>query len=197
MRLRWLSIPAASLSIAFTSCKSTSATAGNNPSGTGPFDARGNYVEEWADSPSKWRSGSSQVVEAQPDRAPANVPVVPPTVLAANEKPKVISTTTITTVYQPKTKARPDSDESDRPKSKPTASSSSKPKPKAVVVKPKTTPKTAVVKAKPKSTRHTVKSGDNLYSIAKRYGTTAGALQRANGIKGAMIRPGQSLVIPK
>jgi membrane-bound lytic murein transglycosylase D len=53
------------------------------------------------------------------------------------------------------------------------------------------------VKAKPKTTRHTVRSGENLYNIAKRYGTTVGAVQKANGIKGSVIRPGQSLVIPR
>ena len=37
----------------------------------------------------------------------------------------------------------------------------------------------------------------NLYNIAKRYGTTVGAIQKANGISGAMIRPGQSLAIPR
>jgi membrane-bound lytic murein transglycosylase D len=52
-------------------------------------------------------------------------------------------------------------------------------------------------KAKPKSSSHTVKSGDNLYNIAKRYGTSVAAIQKANGTKGAMIRPGQSLVIPR
>jgi LysM repeat protein len=44
-----------------------------------------------------------------------------------------------------------------------------------------------------------VKSGDNLNSIAKRYGTTAGAVQKANGLKStnSIIRPGQKLTIPK
>ena len=49
--------------------------------------------------------------------------------------------------------------------------------------------------SKPKS--YTVKSGDTLERIAKRNGTTVKALQRANGIKGSNIRPGQKLTIPK
>lgn len=49
--------------------------------------------------------------------------------------------------------------------------------------------------AKPKS--YTVKSGDSLERIARRNGTTVKALQRANGIKGSAIRPGQKLTIPK
>ncbi len=154
----------------------------SNPSGTGPFDSRGNYIEAWADSPSKWKSGSRQVVDATPDTTPAaDIPVLPPPVLAANTTSKPSSTTTV--VYK-------------KPPVKSSPTASTKPKPKPVVVKPKTKPK-AVAKAKPKSTRHTVRSGDSLYAIAKRYGTTVGAVQRANGIKGSMIRPGQSLVIPK
>lgn len=49
--------------------------------------------------------------------------------------------------------------------------------------------------SKPKS--YTIKSGDTLERIAKRNGTTVKALQRANGIKGSRIRPGQKLTIPK
>lgn len=49
--------------------------------------------------------------------------------------------------------------------------------------------------SKPKT--YTIKSGDSLERIAKRNGTTVKALQRANGIKGSRIRPGQKLTIPK
>jgi LysM repeat protein len=45
--------------------------------------------------------------------------------------------------------------------------------------------------------RYTVKKGDSLYVIARRNGTTVSALQRANGISGSLIHPGQRLVIPK
>ena len=191
MQSRWLCLPAASLLAVVTSCTNTGSPAGNSGA-AGPFDARGNYVEAWADNPSKWRSGSSEIVEAEPDRPAANVPVVPPPVLAANATPKPAETRT-TTVYRPKTTTV----SNPKPKAS-TAGSSSKPKPKAkaVVVKPKIKPK-AVVKSKPRATRHTVRSGDSLYAIAKRYGTTASAVQRANGLKGTTIRPGQSLAIPK
>ncbi len=43
---------------------------------------------------------------------------------------------------------------------------------------------------------HTVKKGENLYRISLRYGTTVSAIQRANGITGTTIHPGQSLRIP-
>ena len=44
---------------------------------------------------------------------------------------------------------------------------------------------------------YTVKSGDSLYSIAKKYpGVSTKDLQQANGLKGSDIRPGQVLKIP-
>jgi LysM repeat protein len=178
MRLRWLSIPAATLSVALSSCVHKGGlTSGNNPSGTGPFDSRGNYVEAWADNPSQWRKGSTQVVDAQPERPAATVPVTPPA-LVSNTPPKPAATSTPVIARKP----------TPRPTS--IASTTAKPKPKPVAKKP-------VVKAKPKSSRHTVRSGDNLFNIAKRYGTSVGAIQKANGISGSMIRPGQSLVIPR
>jgi LysM repeat protein len=203
MRLRWFSLPAAALVVAFPACTNTGGSTASNPGGTGPFDSRGNYVEAWADSPSKWKEGSRQIADAEPELPPASdIPVIPPPVLAVNETPKPVSTST-TVVYK-KTPTRTSAgsasssvaNNSTKPKAR-TSSSGSKP----VVVKPKTTPKPKVVaKAKPKpkaAARHTVRSGDNLYSIAKRYGTSVSALQKANGVKGAMIKPGQTLTIPK
>ncbi|HEX5791463.1 MAG TPA: LysM peptidoglycan-binding domain-containing protein, partial [Luteolibacter sp.] len=52
-------------------------------------------------------------------------------------------------------------------------------------------------KPQPTVTRYTVKRGDTLSAIAKRNRTTVAAIQRANGISGAMIHPGQRLVIPR
>lgn len=48
--------------------------------------------------------------------------------------------------------------------------------------------------AAPKS--HTVKSGDNLTTIAKKYGTTVSALKKANGLSSDNLRPGQKLNLP-
>lgn len=42
---------------------------------------------------------------------------------------------------------------------------------------------------------HVVRSGETLSGIAKRYHTTTAALMRANGLRRAMIFPGQSLVV--
>ncbi|NLM65072.1 MAG: LysM peptidoglycan-binding domain-containing protein [Firmicutes bacterium] len=46
------------------------------------------------------------------------------------------------------------------------------------------------------STRYTVRSGDTLYLIAQRYGTTVSAIMSANGLWSSTIYPGQSLIIP-
>ena len=49
----------------------------------------------------------------------------------------------------------------------------------------------------PNQTTHTVESGETVSSIAKKYGTTSGAVLRANGLKtNTIISVGQELVIP-
>jgi LysM repeat protein len=65
-------------------------------------------------------------------------------------------------------------------KSKTVAKSSTKSKPKAAA-----------------STRHTVKKGDTLSAIARRYGTSVAKIKAANGMKSDMIRDGKTLVVPK
>ena len=42
---------------------------------------------------------------------------------------------------------------------------------------------------------HVVRRGENLSTISKRYGTTVAAVQRANGLRGSVIRAGQRLSI--
>jgi hypothetical protein len=65
-----------------SSCGNFSTT--GQTAGTGPFDSRGNYIEEWADNPSKWRQGSSP----RPTRT-TPPPVVTPDIpaIAKNEQP--------------------------------------------------------------------------------------------------------------
>lgn len=46
-------------------------------------------------------------------------------------------------------------------------------------------------------TSHTVKNGESLDRIARRYGTSVEALQKANGIKGNIIQPGDKIKLPK
>lgn len=50
-------------------------------------------------------------------------------------------------------------------------------------------------KKQPQPVYHTVKSGENLSSIAKRYGTTPQKLKAMNGLKGDVIRVGQRLKV--
>ena len=43
---------------------------------------------------------------------------------------------------------------------------------------------------------HTVASGENLYRISLKHGTTVAAIKNANGLTGDAIRTGQKLIIP-
>jgi LysM repeat protein len=48
--------------------------------------------------------------------------------------------------------------------------------------------------AKSSSARyHTVRSGESLWSISRKYNTSVEKIQRLNGMKGTLIRPGQRL----
>jgi LysM repeat protein len=179
--------------LALTSCGNSGGSSGSQQSGTGPFDRNGRYVEEWADNPSKWRKAgkapsphelkTDEVPEiAQSEQPPQNAnplaptrqskpaPVISQTQVTTQPKPSVKTTTTTTTV-----------------KPKPVAVTTAKPKPKPVVK----------AKPKPKSTRYVVKKGDSLSAIASRTGSSVSAIKSANGISGTLIRPGQSLTIPK
>jgi LysM repeat protein len=78
----------------------------------------------------------------------------------------------------------------------PLVASQTPPSRPAPAVLPK--PRPASPKPAPKPTiRHTVVKGDTLYSLGRRYGTSVGAIQRANGISGTTIRIGQKLRIPR
>jgi membrane-bound lytic murein transglycosylase D len=44
---------------------------------------------------------------------------------------------------------------------------------------------------------HTVRRGESLSTIAARYGSSVGAIRQANGIRGSLIHPGQSLIVPR
>ncbi|NLC36024.1 MAG: LysM peptidoglycan-binding domain-containing protein, partial [Alcaligenaceae bacterium] len=43
---------------------------------------------------------------------------------------------------------------------------------------------------------HTVKRGDTLYSLARRYGTTVQALRKLNNLKGNKLAIGKRLRVP-
>lgn len=50
--------------------------------------------------------------------------------------------------------------------------------------------------APPPPTRHTVKRGETLSSIARKYGAEMAAIREANGMRGSTIHPGEVLTIP-
>ena len=56
--------------------------------------------------------------------------------------------------------------------------------------------KTPAKKEPAAPTSHTVKSGENLSTIAKKYGTTAAELKKANGLTSDNIKPGDKLTLP-
>lgn len=166
-----------------------SATASYNP-GYGPFDKNGNYVEAWADQPAKkhkWGRKPKAQPEPKPEPKPTRVAQSTP----SSSERQVASTRRATSrPPAPKPTSRPST--TSRPKPKPTVAAAStapkpKPKPKPTPVKPK----------KPAPVKHTVKSGDTLYGLSRRYGTSVSAIQKANGLSGTTIRLGQSLSIPR
>jgi LysM repeat protein len=177
---------------------------GKQSPNVGPFDSRGNYVEAWADDPSKWRPYTPRDVDGDLPR------------IAKNEQPPENSVPLATTKASPaRTTAAPSRGAPDAtrevartsatPKAaaaRTAATSASKSKPDRERTAASATKfKVSVAKAKPKaksaSTRHTIKKGDSLSSIAAKYGTSVSALKNANGLSGTMIRDGKSLVIPR
>ncbi len=190
-------IPAScALALALSSCGNSGGSFSNPQASAGPFDSRGNYVDEWADNPEKWRKGggSPSPHEMKSDRLPeiANneqppensnplplenasrpAPVISQTQVA-RQKPTTVKSTGVVRTKSPAEKSEP------------------------VVVKTKPKSKPVVkAKAKPKSTRYVVKQGDSLSAIASRTGSSVSAIKSENGISGTLIHPGQALVIPK
>lgn len=49
----------------------------------------------------------------------------------------------------------------------------------------------------PKFNSYRVRSGDSLYSIARRHGTSVGQIRSANHLRSNLIRPGMNLIIPR
>lgn len=52
-------------------------------------------------------------------------------------------------------------------------------------------------KSKPRAASHTVKRGDSLSSISRRYGVSVQELKRANGLKSNTIQTGRRLKVPR
>ena len=95
-----------------------------------------------------------------------------------------------------KTTLKPKEISPPKPKAKTTSRPKPNPKP-APKAAPKPKPKPKPVKLKPRSIRHSVKKGDTLYGLARKYGTTVSKIQKANGLRGTKIFAGTSLLIPR
>lgn len=80
---------------------------------------------------------------------------------------------------------------------KPEEAQVDEPKVKKAKVEPKPTPKKVKETPKPKTVIHTVRRGENLSKIAKKYGVSVAAIKRANNMGGDMINRGQKLKIPQ
>lgn len=68
---------------------------------------------------------------------------------------------------------------------------------KKAKAEPKKTEAKKAEAPKPKNVTHTVRRGDNLSKIAKKYGVTVAAIKRANNMAGDNIQSGQKLKIPQ
>ncbi len=44
---------------------------------------------------------------------------------------------------------------------------------------------------------HTVRSGESLYTIARKYGSNVSAIRQANGLRSSLIHPGDNLIVPR
>lgn len=97
------------LSIGLTGC---GGLGGTHPTGTGPFDTHGNYVEAWADDPSKWNGRSVPLPESKPAPQIAQAPK-PQAVAAHKPAPAPVMTSRPTppprvqTVSNPAPKPKP------------------------------------------------------------------------------------------
>lgn len=190
------------IALTFSSCGNSrnGGSLGNPQAVTGPYDKYGNYIEAWADDPSKWRKSGSSPHEmksdelpqiAMNDQPPQDAVPLPP---ISSSSTTAISHTTVTSKPKPPTAKPREVAIQTKPKPKTTTiTTTAKPKP-ATITKVKPKPKPA---AKPKSTRYVVKKGDTLSAISRKTGASVSAIKSANGISGSLIRPGQSLTIPK
>lgn len=179
----WPILPGA-LALLLSACSNTGDLASSDhPTGTGPFDSAGNYREEWADDPSKWRR-PGRTASSDSDDTP---------VIAKNEQPPADSTPLASSAAA-RSKA-----ETKSIKVAVSKSQESELAKKSSQTRETSTSSAAKAKPKPKaaSSRYKVQKGDTLSTIASRNGTTVSAIKNANRISGTMIRDGQTLIIPK
>jgi LysM repeat protein len=167
----------------------------NMSRGEYPFDARGNYVAAWAAEGSR---GAGRLPPPQPDPGSSSYEHEEPPAprVQSTPPPPPISTPSRVVVSSSPPPARPSSSYSapaptvrtspPARKTPTTASSSSR--------KPSTSKSSSKSSG---SVSHNVKPGDTLYGLALRYKSTVAKIKSANGLKSDLIRPGQTLRIPR
>ncbi|MDE6156663.1 MAG: LysM peptidoglycan-binding domain-containing protein, partial [Muribaculaceae bacterium] len=127
-------------------------------------------------------------VEAAPvgtDTVGDSVSVQEPELLPADTVQAASKASAVAAAFSQQTE--PTEVEEEEPAPKETAAPTPKPKPTKEAAKPA---------AKPKTTAHTVRKGENLSKIAKRYGVTVQAIKKANNFAGDQIKVGQKIKIP-
>lgn len=194
MRCFWVTAMAVSPTLMLVACSGGGAgitTAGSYNPGYGPFDRSGNYVDSWADKPAEKHSWADR---------PATAPAASTSgtgAVASSSQPKPTAAASSSTRSRPATSPTQVASVG-RPPPRATAPSRS-PAPAATTAPgPTPAPKPTTVKPKsPPPIRHTVKTGDTLYSLSRKYGTSVSAIQRANGIKGTTIITGKTYLIPR
>lgn len=191
---------ACAFALALSSCGNNSGSGSSASAATGPFDSRGNYVEEWADNPSKWRKsgGTPSPHERKSDDLPQIAKIDQPPQNSVPLPTRTVPKPTPLAISGTQVISRPSIAKPEEKIVKATKRPVEKTREKTAT-KSKVKPKSAVAKAKPKpkSIRYIVKKGDSLSTIASRTGSSVSAIRKQNGISGTIVRPGQSLVIPK
>jgi len=178
-----------------------------------PFDADGNYREDWASGGTARDVASNTVedlysdpvkTEEKPKRSTGTAAAVTGasagTVAAVTAKPKTTATSSARSAASTQPKVTSSSSSRPRPSSSSSRSgTSSKRKTSTAKTSTKAKPKPKpVVKAKPKPkpTYVKVQQGDTLSSIARRTGVPVSSLKSYNGMKSDFLRAGQTLTVP-
>jgi LysM repeat protein len=200
--MRWLrrsaliSFPVLVLFLPSCGTHATGSNPGRHPNGTGPFDRNGNYVEAWADSPSKWGRSKPNAEEiasaaadtpsvAQSEEPPSDAVPLPTagssTVVKATAPKRRAGEVEVASLSKSKAKSKSGraSDDEDAPKSAKNrtraSAATAKAKTKrqvdddepAVATKSKT--KAATASAKTKSKASASKAGATKSKAASRY----------------------------
>jgi len=187
-----------------------------------PFDAEGNYRDSWAAAgsgrfPGARNSFTSDDSDLPPVRAtlppeprrvvvvqqpppeppppPSPVRMAPQPAESFAPPPPVVESQPVTQPQRP-TPVETVSRSRPVPETAKRAPVPSKPAPK-VATKTPAKPKTPGKVATKRAARHTIKAGDTLSSLSRRYGVSIAAIKKANAMKSDLLINGKSVTIPK